>query len=115
MNDADDSRLIGMLRRVVRDCGKLYHHCGTWLVRRYPTLLEGREDSFVELMDDLCAYQASSRPARGSVEVVMPGAYDFRTRAKRLREGIPVDPQTWRQIAEAARRLNVPIPDPPAH
>lgn len=52
MNDIDDGRLIGMLRRVVRDCGKLYHHCGTWMVRRYPTMLEG-ESNFVELMDDL--------------------------------------------------------------
>lgn len=53
MNDLDDSRLIGMLRRVVRDCGKLYRRCGTWMVKRHPTLLEGREDDFVELMDDL--------------------------------------------------------------
>ncbi len=53
MNDLDDSRLIGMLRRVIRDCGKLYHHCGTWMVRRYPMLLDGREADFVELMDDL--------------------------------------------------------------
>lgn len=53
MNDSDDSRLIGMLRRVIRDCGKLYRRCGKWMVRRHPTLLEGREDEFVELMDDL--------------------------------------------------------------
>ncbi len=52
MNDLDDTRLIGMLRRVVRDCGKLYRQSGTWMVRRYPTLLEGQAD-FVELMDDL--------------------------------------------------------------
>ncbi len=52
MNDQDDSRLIGMLRRVVRDCGKLYQQSGTWMVRRYPTLLEGESD-FIELMDDL--------------------------------------------------------------
>lgn len=52
MTDLDESRLIGMLRRVVRDCGKLYHQCGTWMVRRYPTMLEGEAD-FVELMDDL--------------------------------------------------------------
>ncbi len=52
MNDLDDSRLIGMLRRVVRDCGKLYHHCATWMVRRHPTMLQG-EANFVELMDDL--------------------------------------------------------------
>ena len=53
MNDLDDTRLIGMLRRVVRDCGKLYKQCGTWMVRRFPTLLEGDGENFVELMDDL--------------------------------------------------------------
>ncbi|MDB4694882.1 AAA family ATPase [bacterium] len=53
MNDFDDTRLIGMLRRVVRDCGKLYKQCGTWMVRRFPTLLEGDAGNFVELMDDL--------------------------------------------------------------
>ena len=53
MNDLDDTRLIGMLRRVVRDCGKLYRQCGTWMVRRFPTLLEGDAANFIELMDDL--------------------------------------------------------------
>ena len=52
MNELDETRLIGMLRRVIRDCGKLYHQCGTWMVRRHPTMLEGESD-FVELMDDL--------------------------------------------------------------
>ncbi|MEM1068632.1 MAG: AAA family ATPase [Planctomycetota bacterium] len=53
MTDDEEARLIGMLRRVLRDCGKLYRHCGTWMVRRNPTLLEGREKNFVQLMDDL--------------------------------------------------------------
>ena len=64
---------------------------------------------FVELMDDLCTYETSSSTAHGFNEVVMPGAYDFRTRAKRLADGIPVDTQTWRQIAETAQRLNVAV------
>lgn len=51
--DENDLRLIGMLRRVLRDCGKLYNQCGTWMVRRHPTLLEGRADLFVALMNDL--------------------------------------------------------------
>ena len=53
VTEDDDHRLIGMLRRVIRDCGKLYRRNGTWMVRRYPTLIEGRTDKFVELMDDL--------------------------------------------------------------
>ena len=53
MNDAKHLRLIGMLRRVLRDCGALYRKCGTWMVRRYPTLLDDRADDFPALMDDL--------------------------------------------------------------
>ena len=53
MNDSDDARLIGLLRRVIRDCGKLYNSSAKWMVRRHPTLLDGREAQFVELMDDL--------------------------------------------------------------
>lgn len=53
MNDVDDSRLIGMLRRVLRDCGALYQRCGKWMVRRYPTLIEGDSGAFTSLMDDL--------------------------------------------------------------
>ncbi|MGB7342694.1 MAG: AAA family ATPase [Pirellulaceae bacterium] len=53
MNSVDDARLIGMLRRVIRDCGKLYQQCGTWMVKRHPTLIEGDVDNFVTLMDDL--------------------------------------------------------------
>ena len=64
---------------------------------------------FIELMDDLCTYQTSSLAAHGYSEVVMPGAYDFRMRAKRIVEGIPVAPQTWQQITDTARRLNVNV------
>lgn len=53
MNHPEDTRLIGLLSRVLRDCRKLYKHSGTFMVRRYPTMIEGRVDGFVELMDDL--------------------------------------------------------------
>lgn len=53
MKPIDDARLIGMLNRVLRDCGKLYRTSGTWMVKRHPTLIEGRPERFVELMEDL--------------------------------------------------------------
>lgn len=53
MNDLDDSRLIGMLRRVIRDCRKLYHKSADWMIRRHPTLIQGDAAGFSELMDDL--------------------------------------------------------------
>ena len=53
MNDVNDSRLIGMLRRVIRDCHKLYHDGGQLMICRHPTQLECPPEQFVELMDDL--------------------------------------------------------------
>lgn len=53
MNKLDDSRLIGMLRRVLRDCGNLYRQSGELMVRRYPKQLESRVERFEELMEDL--------------------------------------------------------------
>lgn len=53
MNREDDARLIGMLRRVVRDCGQLYANSAKLMVRRHPTEIEGLPQRFSELMDDL--------------------------------------------------------------
>jgi AAA+ superfamily predicted ATPase/tellurite resistance protein len=53
MNHDDDARLTGMLRRVVRDCGKLYTTSAKLMVRRYPTEIDGLPQRFAELMDDL--------------------------------------------------------------
>lgn len=53
MNSTETTRLLGMLRRVLRDCGTLYERCATWMIRRHPTLIEGNHQSFRELMDDL--------------------------------------------------------------
>ena len=53
MNQDEDARLIGMLRRVVRDCGRLYATSAKLMVRRYPTEIEGLPQRFTELMDDL--------------------------------------------------------------
>ena len=53
MNHDENTRLIGLLRRVVRDCGKLYGSCAKLMVRRYPTEIEGLPHRFAELMDEL--------------------------------------------------------------
>ena len=53
MNSTETTRLLGLLRRVLRDCSMLYERCGKWMVRRYPNLIEGDTQEFLELMDDL--------------------------------------------------------------
>ncbi|MEM9827452.1 MAG: AAA family ATPase [Planctomycetota bacterium] len=53
MDPTEHERLIGLLRRVIRDCGKLYSKCSRLMVRRYPTLIQGNAKQFESMMDDL--------------------------------------------------------------
>lgn len=63
----------------------------------------------LELMEEMTAYITDTPPADGFAEVVMPGAYDFRTKERRMREGIPVPEETWKQIVEAGNRVGLTL------
>ncbi len=81
---------------------------GLCLIAINPEALCGLE-RFRALMDDMSAYMVSTPPALGYDEVVMPGTLDYRVRNRRLAEGIPVAEETWRQIAETARKVGVSL------
>ena len=49
----------------------------------------------------------ASPPAPGFQAVIMPGEPEFAQEARRRREGISIDEETWRQFAECARGLGV--------
>jgi LDH2 family malate/lactate/ureidoglycolate dehydrogenase len=68
-------------------------------------------DQFRGLMDELVAYVKSSPPAPGFDEVLVPGELEFRTRQKRLVEGVPIDEATWQAIEGHARRLGMVLQD----
>ena len=53
MTASDHPRIVGMLRRVIRDCHQLYRDSGDLMVRRHTALLEGNPRSFPGLMEDL--------------------------------------------------------------
>lgn len=53
------------------------------------------------------AYVQSSPPRPGMGEVLLPGEVEQQVAATRLANGIPVDPTTWRLIAEAAALAGV--------
>ncbi|GIW08501.1 MAG: dehydrogenase [Dehalococcoidia bacterium] len=55
-------------------------------------------ERFARLTEELLHRVESSAPAEGVAEVLLPGALEARTRAKREREGIPVPEPTWRQL-----------------
>ena len=39
----------------------------------------------------------------------MPGEIEEKTKAKRLRDGIELDDNTWKSITDTCRSLNVPV------
>jgi len=41
--------------------------------------------------------------------VLIPGDPERANRARRLKDGVPIDEETWREIAVAARGINVLI------
>lgn len=49
----------------------------------------------------------SSRRADAEREILAPGEIEERSREQRLREGIPVDAATWRQLVETARKVGI--------
>jgi uncharacterized oxidoreductase len=57
-------------------------------------------------------YVTASPPMSAGKQVLIPGDAERQSRARRIAAGIPIDDETWREITEAASRLNVPIAVP---
>lgn len=62
---------------------------------------------FQTQIDDLLRFVRSAKPAPGFNEVMVPGEPEFREKAKREREGIFVEDETWGLISVAAQELGV--------
>ncbi len=60
--------------------------------------------------DDLIRYLKTSPPVPGGGEILYPGEPEARTEAERRQKGVFVEDETWQQIAQAARDLNVALP-----
>ena len=60
----------------------------------------------------MAAYITASPPGRSGEPVLIPGDPERANRARRLAEGVPIDEETWREIAAAARGINVLIEAP---
>jgi hydroxycarboxylate dehydrogenase B len=60
----------------------------------------------------MTAYVTASPPGQPGVPVLIPGDPERANRAQRLRDGVPIDDETWREIIAAARGVNVLIEAP---
>jgi uncharacterized oxidoreductase len=56
----------------------------------------------------LIGWVKSSPPRPGVEEVMIAGEPERKSRAKRLKDGIPVDTTTWNELVAAARQAGVP-------
>ena len=60
----------------------------------------------------MAAYITGSPPRKAGEPVLTPGDPERAKRAQRLKAGVPIDDETWREIALAARGVNVLIEAP---
>ena len=58
-------------------------------------------------MKEFAEFVKTSPPAPGFSEVLYPGELEARTEATRRKDGIFVEEETWEQITELMRELNV--------
>src|SRR5215469_14080358 len=60
----------------------------------------------------MTAYITASPPRQPGEPVLIPGDPERLTRAERLAHGVPIDEETWRELVEAARGINVLVEMP---
>lgn len=75
-----------------------------------------RPDGFVEASEfsrrmKSLMVAVRSEPARPGHEVMLPGDPEKKAAAIRSREGIPVNPLSWKKFGELASELGVPLPE----
>ncbi len=68
------------------------------------------DDAVARLID----YVKASPAANPDEPVLVPGEPERAARAQRGRDGIPIDPTTWKQISGCARTLSLEVPEFPS-
>jgi hydroxycarboxylate dehydrogenase B len=67
----------------------------------------GSEAAFANEMQGYVDFFKSSRPDRPGGEVLTPGEPELRYRAKRLKEGVPLEAETWQAMRSVARNAGI--------
>jgi LDH2 family malate/lactate/ureidoglycolate dehydrogenase len=66
-------------------------------------------DQFSARVDRLVRHIKSSETVAGVTEVFVAGEIEFRTKAARLRDGIPLTAVVWRELEALAAEQQVPF------
>ena len=81
---------------------------GTVVVAYDPAAF-GDRDAYLRAVDDAITTIQAVPPAEGVQAVLAPGEPESRSREERLRDGIPLPAETWRELRELAARQGVPL------
>ena len=68
------------------------------------------EDDFTQDVEGLIEFVKSSALAPGSDVILIPGELEAQEKARREKSGIPIDNETWKQIAAVAQRYGIKVP-----
>jgi uncharacterized oxidoreductase len=71
----------------------------------------GGADLFRKDIERLAAWARASRPAAPDGRVLLPGDLERLTRSARRRDGIPLDPETVRQLSQVGNGYGKPLPE----
>ena len=82
--------------------GPIFRHSGAAFIVIKPDIFRPMED-FLAHAEKICSRIRSIPPAPGFKEVITPGDPEARTRAARLREGIPIPKGLWQKISKLPR------------
>ncbi len=66
---------------------------------------------FTSKVDKLIVEIKSTPKAAGVQEILIPGEPEFRAQERRLKEGIPISEEVWREIKKTAERFHIEISD----
>ncbi len=80
---------------------------GVFAIAINPDAFIGLE-AFKDKTDELL-HQVKQIPPEPGKRVLVPGEPEWETKAERLRDGIPVPDDTWKNIVELAKRLKIDI------
>jgi uncharacterized oxidoreductase len=70
----------------------------------------GGADWIKEEIATITAYVTASPPRKADEPVLIPGDPERISRARRMAEGVPIDPVTWAEIIAAAKSLGLALP-----
>ncbi len=66
---------------------------------------------FIERMEQLMRGLRTLRPAPGAERVFAPGEIEWRAMKASERDGVPVEPEVWKELDALAREYGVPLPE----